>query len=214
MKLFTSLALVLALTVSVFNHANASAIKLNGSIELGALTLDTSFTDFYGYGSNTVYSSNTGYEKNNALVMFFAQYEENLALFVLADSANSWGAGNADFTINNLANFGDIIFKDDPSEVNITNGVSWKWASKRNDGLIFQLKDPENFNLDIALTNVSGLDQGYQFLSFDENQNVTTHKYEHWQTGGKFNVAAIPEPTTIAILALALFGLAAARRKA
>ncbi|GAA0812984.1 PEP-CTERM sorting domain-containing protein [Colwellia sp. D2M02] len=214
MKLFTSLALVLALILSTTTHVNATTIKLNNNIALGALNLDQGFTDFYGYGSNIRYSSNTGYEANNALVMFFAEYNNNLALFVLADSANSTGKGKAKFSVNNLNDFGNIIFKDDTSDTNITNGIKWAWASKRNDGLVFQLNDPNNFNLDIAITNTQGLGQGFKFLSFDASNQVTSHNFTQANSLGEFNIATIPEPTTIAVLALALFALAASRRKA
>lgn len=214
MKLLTSLALLLALTIGANNSANASIIKLNDNIELGTLTLTESFQDFYGYSQNAKHSSSTGYEKNNAMVMFFAEYENNLALFVLADSAKSNGKGKAKFTINNLNEFGKVIFKDDPTEKGMKNGVSWSWAAKKNDGLIFQLKNPAQFDLDIVLSGVKGLGNGYQFLSFDENNKVTKHNFTQANSKGQFSASVIPEPTSIAILSLALFGLAAVRRKA
>ena len=68
MTFLRKLAIILTLSISVMTNANASIIKLNDNIELGVLSLDESFVDFYNY-SNA--SSQTGYEKDNALVIFF-----------------------------------------------------------------------------------------------------------------------------------------------
>ncbi|PKG82901.1 hypothetical protein CXF85_12275 [Colwellia sp. 75C3] len=221
MKLLNKLALILTLSISVITNANAGIIKLSTSslkadIELGVLSLDESFESFYNYSK---YSAHTGYEQKNKLVMFFAEYQDNVALFAISDQyrdGNVWNKnkGSATFTIDNLAQSGEIIFKDDEADDWTENGVNWAWSAKRTDGLIFQLDNANSFNLDIAITNKKGLWGNYQFLSFDKNNNATQHNFKEWNTKGQFNVSAIPEPTTLAVFALALFGLAAARRKA
>ena len=220
MKLLSKVAFIFTLSLSVISISNASIIKLSAAplkadIELGVLSLDQSFESFYNYSK---YSAHTGYEQKNTLVMFFAEYQDNVALFAISDQYRKGHSynnkGTATFTIDNLAQSGEIIFKDDEADDWTENGVNWAWSSKRTDGLIFQLDNANSFNVDIAITNKKGLWGNYQFLSFDENNKATEHNFKEWNTKGQFNVAAIPEPTTLAVFGLALFGLAAARRKA
>lgn len=206
MNLLTKIAFMILLPLSIISTANSTTIKLNDSIELGVLSLNESFKDFYDYRN---YSSHTGYEVNNGFVLFFAEYENNLALFALAGSDKSKGKGKAKFRIADMKSFGSIIFQDDNSDKSLTNGVNWAWNSKKNDGLIFKLNNANNFDLDMRLFGTSGLGKGYQFLSFDNNNQITRHK-----VSSNFNVSAIPEPTTIAVMALGLIALVVRRRKA
>ena len=197
---------MILLPLSIISTANSTTIKLNDSIELGVLSLNESFKDFYDYRN---YSSHTGYEVNNGFVLFFAEYENNLALFALADSDKSKGKGKAKFRIADMNSFGSIIFQDDNSDKSLTNGVNWSWSSKKNDGLIFKLNNANNFDLDMRLFGTSGLGKGYQFLSFDDNNQITRHK-----VANNFNVSAISEPTSIAVMALGLIALVVRRRNA
>lgn len=212
MKLLIKLALTLVLSISAITSTHATVIKLNDSIELGVLSLNESFEDFYGWDKKT-WSAHTGYEQNNTLIMFFAEYKENLALFVINDKYKKKAgkkSGKATFSIANLSLFGNVILLDDSAEKLNGDSVNWNWNTNRTDGLVYQIKDAEDFNLDINISKTKGL-KAYKFLSFDSNNKVNSHKLTK---DTNVSATAVPEPTSIAILGLALFGLAAARRKA
>ena len=62
-------------------YANASIITLNGSQEVNALKINESFESFYNF---TNWSANTGFEKANELVAFFALDDmDNLGLYMI-----------------------------------------------------------------------------------------------------------------------------------
>jgi hypothetical protein len=191
--------------VSSVSTVNASLININNDFDVGALTLEKDFLSFYDYNTKNKWSSNTGYEQNNTIVMFFAEFNNELALFTLLDSFGKGNAGKGAMSINDINDFGSILFKDDSSDVNISNGVSWKWGAGKNDGMIFKINNPNNFYLDINFSGLSGLNNGIKFLSFS-NQSSPTE-----QLIGRSVTAQVPEPSTLAILGLGMIGLASRR---
>lgn len=200
-----SIAVTAALFISSLSVANAG-LYLNDDIEVSALSLTEDFVSFYdyqGHGKRT-YSSNTGYEQGNTIVMFLAEYNSQLALITLVDAYKSNGKGTAKVTIDNLSDFGSVLFKDDANDKLSANGVDWKWAHRKNDGMVLQLLDPSNFTLDINFSNLTGLSGGIKFLSFSD-QGVTEHV-----VGNDLRVQ-VPEPTTLAIFSLAILGFASRR---
>ena len=207
MKFLNTLLISLVMLTSSISTVNATLIQVNDNLEVEALTLTESFINFYDYNTNK-WSSNTGYEQNNTIVMFFAEYNNELALFTLADSFGQGSAGTATIAINNINDFGTILFKDDAGDATTSNGVAWKWSAGKNDGFIFTLNNPSDFYLDIQFSNLSGVGKGIKFLSFSDQNSPTEHEMKSNLTAKK-----VPEPSTLAIFGLALIGLASRQFK-
>lgn len=199
--------------------ANASIITLNGSQEVNALKINESFESFYNF---TNWSANTGFEKANELVAFFALDDtDKLGLYMIFGGP-SGQAGSIVFDIN--GNDGEVVFVDDPGNrdpvVSTTAGtnVTFSYIAGKTDGLVFSNFSSDFWGLNIVFDSFSGID-GYSFLSFDDNGQASTvlsgtglDDISILSVPGS-NVTQVNAPSTILMFALALMGMASVRRR-
>ena len=210
-----ALASVLFVVASV---ANAGVITLNDSIEIEVLSLNQTFTSFYNYSNS---SANAGFEQVNTAVMFLAEHNNELALFTLLDARESesgaaHSARTADLAITGF-NEANVIFVDDSSESN-ADGFSWTWADCCTDGMIYKIEDADNFDIDLTFSKITDEDMEFTFLSFSAG-SLTPQVINIVDDENKLSIQSatvpvpVPEPSTLAIFALAMIGLASRRIK-
>jgi hypothetical protein len=213
MKFLKKIMLSVVTTLMLAAAAQATVITLNGTTEVGVLELSESFVDFYDYDNAKQWSSDTGLEQSDTVIMFLASYNQELALFTLVDAFNNSNStsGSMDVDFSSATDIGSILFVDDSNDANGDNGnswsVNWNWAAGKGDGMIFLFDDADNFDLDITFSNYTGIIGG-KFLSFDQQGNSQEISF-----APELNITAVPEPSTLAIFALGLIGFAASRRK-
>ena len=200
---FLNIALASMLLV-VTNIANAGLITLNNSTEIGVLSLSESFKSFYDYRRS---SSHTGYEQEATAVMFLAEHNGALALYTLLDaSGTKHNKRTASLAISDF-DLSKVLLVDDYSEKN-KNGFRWKWVDCCTDGMIYEIDDVENFDIDLEFSNVSGFSD-FKFLSFSDSGKGPVE----FDISNSFSIQAVPEPTTLAIFAIGILGLASRRFK-
>lgn len=188
MKFFKHI--VVAFIFSLSWHASATLIELDESHLLNPLKIDSTFEEFYNYRgqyglepgqTRYKWSSHTGMEVSNQATFFFVEdMFGTLALFGLidrpddkkggklqidftttSDNADDWGfvlvddAGDARRTGSDLENDGDDSW-----------ALNFKWAKKFSDGFIFAGFNSDNFNLNLAFSNIKNVDD-FVFMSFD-----------------------------------------------
>lgn len=219
-KILKSMVKALAVSLScLIASANAGQITLNHINTITPLVLSESFTAFYRYGSPDRSSANTGYEQEATAIMFLAEYSEELALFTLLDAkGGSRETRRADMTISNFS-LSDVLLVDDGGESN-SKGFHWRWFNCCTDGMIYRIKHKDSFELDIAFSKVVGLGQ-YKFLSFTDEftppeelaVDATFSIQSKVQSKVPNQLASVPEPSTLMILACGVIGVALVRRK-
>ncbi len=200
-----------ALTFVIINFFCSSTFAglftINDSIEIGSLTLSEDFISFYSYGSPDNASANTGFEEEGNAIMFLAEYDNELALFTLIDKpGSSHSTRYAEMAISGFNN-ADVIFVDDSGETN-SAGFDWRWASCCTDGMIYRISDENNFDIDIAFNNTTGLNN-FKFLSFDSNGTLLAKNTVDESFSVQNKVTSVPEPSILSLFLYAVLGFVA-----
>lgn len=193
--------------------ANATIITVNG-VDVEALDLSgsySSFEDFYSYNDANAFSSDTGLEKANTIVMYFAELNGELALFTTV-SGTGGKSGTSTIDINGSA--GSLTFVDDNPEFVSSNNIIWNYGGGAGDGLIYSdLGTSGGWSLDLSFTdlvNITGLD----FLTFvDGLYSGVTEAISSTNTVYSVTTTSVDEPLSLSLLSLFLVGLTLTKRK-
>jgi len=213
---FTSrLILILCCFISFSNSANAGLFTLNDTTQVGSLSLSESFSSFYSYDSPNNASANTGYEEEGTVVMFLAEFEDELALITLIDAIGpSHSARRVKMALSDF-NASDVVLVDDSGE-STEFGFKWRWFSCCTDGMVYKITNNNSFDIDIDFYDVVGLSH-FKFLSFtdgvseaEENNIATSFSIQSIAMPTVFSIqaTAIPEPTVFLLFLFSLLGLA------
>ncbi|WP_150140552.1 hypothetical protein [Candidatus Enterovibrio escicola] len=159
---------MLGLLVSSFN-AQAGFMSWNGNT-IEALDLNgdfTSFEEFYDYDNAFQWSSNTGLEEADTIVMFLAELGGELAIFSTISSPQGGSKGQVGFDYT--ASAGSMLFLDDPDESVNSAGINFKYGSNKSDGFIYGGLGNFDWSFVPSFFNASNVD-GIKFVSFSDGE--------------------------------------------
>lgn len=159
---------MLGLLVSSFN-VQAGFMSWNGNA-IEALDLNgdfASFEEFYDYDSTFQWSSNTGLEEADTIVMFLAELGGELAIFSTISSPQGGSRGQVGFDYTATA--GDMLFLDDPDESVNSAGINFKYGSDKSDGFIYSGLGDFDWSFVPSFFNASNVD-GIKFVSFNDGE--------------------------------------------
>ena len=190
-------------TVISVNGASVEALDLNGSY--------TSFEDFYGFNTGVRFSSNTGLEVADRIVMFFAELDNELAFYTLV-SGSGGKSGAASLAISGTQ--GGISFVDDANERVSASEVIWQYNNNRGDGLIYSgLAASGGWQLSMMFSDLIR-NEGLDLLSFSggqlSGQNLAISGVE---TEFEARATTIPEPAGLTLFMSMCCAMVVLRRK-
>ena len=175
---FRNIAIAATSVISLFASsfsAQAGFLSWNGN-SIEALNLNgnySSFEEFYDYNSSFKWSSNTGLEEVDTVVMFVAELNNEYGIFSTISSPTGGSAGQLSFDFSATA--GSILFLDDPDESIDSSGVSFVYAANRSDGFIYGGLGDFDWSFIPTFFNAQNID-GLKFISFD-NGSVSSATY-------------------------------------
>ena len=207
MRLIKTHIILPLLTLVLFSTGANARFILNNNTSVDALVISESFVDFYNRGGSVAYSSQTGFEKNNNLVLFLAQYLGNFALIGLVDGTSDVGdntGGSLTLGMNDSSTFsGMFSFIDDPSESRNVGGrdsqIFFEWQDERNDGFIYTIDNTGNVSLNVVLQSFIGI-TGVTFINFENNDSS---EIEFSDLNRQFTISsptAVASPSSFMIL--------------
>lgn len=203
---------------SVVSTSNAALITVNSqSVSAYDLDIDSNastFDEFYNYmgdiaddGTFLPFSSNTGFEVQNQIVLMLIKQSENYGLIGMISGRGGKGGG---VTMNFSASEALSTFIDDPDEYN--NGgyynsseVKWRYFKNRSDGFVFSGLDSDSWTIDTVFSNFSSsLMADIQVLSFDKENNPSVMTFDRNEL---LTFTKSPEILSATISAPSAFGL-------
>lgn len=207
-------------TTLLISHTANAAFIVNGNTGVSSLNLSESFVDFYDRGGNVDFSSNTGFEQNDSLVLFIAEYLGDFALIGLIDGTSATGddsGGTLDISISDLSStFGDLTFVDDPKDPFVTTAtgfdIVFEWGRVFNDGFIYELGNESTTEISLLLGNVTNL-FNLSFLDFSGNspQSIALGNPSDENTV-LISTMEVNSPSTLLLFAFALLALGRLKR--
>jgi len=221
---FRNIAIAATSFISLFASslsAQAGFLSWNGN-SIEALDLNgnySSFEEFYDYNSSFKWSSNTGLEESDTIVMFVAELNNEYGIFSTISSPIGGSAGQLSFDFSATA--GSMLFLDDPDESLDSSGVNFIYAANRSDGFIYGGLGDFDWSFIPTFFNAQNID-GLKFISFD-NGSVSSATYSGLLSlDDSFELSnqqlptasnTVSEPGTLLLLLLGCASLLARLRK-
>lgn len=203
--------------LAMAHTANASLISVNGTT-VEALDLNgsySSFLDFYDYNTANRFTSNTGLEQSDSIVMFFAELNNEFGLFTLV-SGPIGGRGSASLSIR--GSDGSVSFVDDPDESS-NPLISWSYDRNRGDGLIYSGLTGDSWILGFEFSNLTNI-LGLEFLTFEDGifseatSALSDNETSYTAIYSSRAVTQVSEPSMLGLTGVFLIALSLLRRKA
>lgn len=211
---------LMMLAFSSFNSF-AAMISWNGN-SIEALDLNSSyssFQEFYDYDNTFQWSSNTGLELVDTIVMFVAELNGEFGIFSTISSPTGGSQGSV--TFNYGASAGSMLFIDDPDEnVNGTD-VNFIYGQNKSDGFIYSRLGDFNWTFAPSFFNQSNI-EGIRFVSFSGGEFANAQYSdlisldEVLVVSNEINSSSASQPInapgTFCLLLLGILGLTARRK--
>ena len=210
--------------------ANADTIRVSQESSVGAGDFDSnvlgfidsfdsllSASDYYAYNTAFAASFNDGAQDvtltSNISHFFFVSGSDGLSAFIVHDKPSDGAGGQAGMTFDLAGDTASILVRDDNEGGYTDTGTqfttSHNWIACCTDGLVIGTLDG-NWSLFAEFDSRSWSDfAGWMALDGDTTIGLTSDLDRRV----RFDVVSVPEPTTLALLGIGLFGMGLSRRK-
>ncbi len=210
--------------------SNAALITVNGQ-EIGAYDINTNssasgFVDFYNYESdenntdgNLPYSSNTGFEVANEIIMMMTSFRDEFGQQEFGLMAFISGASGAAGSLS-VEHPGSAIlnrFLDDPDEQNNFGSfgdtfINWNYSANRGDGLILYGLFGLDWNVELQFSNLSAsINDSVTVLNFDGATQLDSFVFDAEEA---LRFQSVNAPATVLLFVISGLALMRTKRKA